>query len=50
MAVKTIVVHFLENYDFRLAEQSVPKTFSYDVLQMPHPLLAILIRERERGV
>jgi hypothetical protein len=49
MALKTIVTHFLKNYDFKLAKQNISPTFSYDILQMPHPLLAILVRERERA-
>lgn len=47
IAVKMIVIHFLENYEFKLPEKKIPKTVAYDILQMPHPLLAILIRKRK---
>jgi hypothetical protein len=44
-----IATHFIENYDFKVAEQNIGSTFSYHVLEMPHPLLAIQVRERKTG-
>ena len=49
MAVKMIVIQFLENYDFKLAKQNIPTTLSYDIMKMPHPFLAILVRERRHA-
>ncbi|RDL38407.1 uncharacterized protein BP5553_02747 [Venustampulla echinocandica] len=45
--MKMMAIHFLESYDFRVAKQAIRPTFSYHVLEMPHPLLAIEIRARK---
>ncbi|THV54437.1 hypothetical protein BGAL_0026g00080 [Botrytis galanthina] len=47
LALKMIVVHFLNSYEFKLADPSANHTFSYDIIRMPNPFLAILIRERD---
>ena len=46
MMVKMILVHFLVHYDFKLADTNVPSSFSWGSIILPHPRIAILMRER----
>jgi len=45
--VKIIAKHFIDNYEFKVVEKGLSTTFTYRVLEMPHPLLEILVRKRE---
>lgn len=47
--LKMIAINLLENYNLRLVNQRVRPTFSYHVLEMPHPFLSIEVRAREHG-
>ncbi|KAI9814562.1 MAG: hypothetical protein M1827_003117 [Pycnora praestabilis] len=48
MAVKMIIIQFLTRYDFKLANENVPPAFAWGVARIPHPRLAMLVRERQQ--
>lgn len=41
-----ILVHFLTHYEFKLTDENVPLAFAWGVVRIPHPRLALLVRER----
>ena len=43
---KMIVSKFIMNYDFKLADKSVPIAFALGVIRIPHPRMAFLLRKR----
>ena len=44
---KMIVAQFIMNYDFKLANESVPDSFAWGVLRVPHPFLSFLLKKHE---
>lgn len=46
MIAKMIVSHLILNYDFRLAEEKQPSTFTWGIASVPHPRLKVLFREK----
>lgn len=48
MVAKLIISHVIVNYDFKLADEKVPPKFNWGVVSIPHPRLAVLMRQREQ--
>ncbi|KAL8830386.1 MAG: hypothetical protein Q9191_001463 [Dirinaria sp. TL-2023a] len=44
---KMIVAHFLMKYEFKLADESVPDSFAWQVIRIPHPRLGFYLKKRE---
>ena len=42
---KSIVSQFIMNYDFKLADESVPSSLTWRELKVPHPFLAFLLKK-----
>jgi hypothetical protein len=45
-SLKMILVHLLENYDFKLADPRAPRTFFWTTAVVPRASTALLIRPR----
>lgn len=48
MVVKMILVHIIQHYDIKLANEDAKPHFSWGVNLVTHPGLAFLIRERKK--
>lgn len=46
MAVKMVLIQFLTRYEFKLADGKIPPSFAWGVARIPHPRMALLVRER----
>ena len=44
---KMIIAYLIMNYDLKLADESVPDSFAWGVLRVPHPYLAFLLKKRD---
>lgn len=44
---KLIISQFVMNYDFKLADESLPSSFAWGVVRIPHPYLAFSLKKRE---
>ena len=44
---KSIVSQFIMNYDFKLADESVPSSFTWRELSVSHPFMAFLLKKRD---
>ena len=43
---KMIVAQFIMNYDVKIADETVPSSFAWGALRVPHPRLAFLLKKR----
>jgi hypothetical protein len=47
VVIKTALAHMLREYDFRLADEGAPRTFSWRTTIVPRSSTKLLIRRRE---
>lgn len=46
MVAKMLVGHLITNYDIKIADAKAPSTLNWGIACVPHPRMAMLVRER----